>query len=364
MKTRSHCRLSARSFCALHASRVALAVLVCAGWNAAGAATLCVTNGDVAGLQSALATAAGNGEDDLIELQQGQYPMPSNFVLSYQAVTEHHDITIEGGYSASFGNDCATPPASPDARNTVLDGGLWRLHLAPGVGSLKLKSVTLQSTFSVDAAHAPIEIGADINSTGNIAIENVIFLNNGSSTAPAVYLLAGSAAVFVQNSLFAGNVTFGQSNAVLIGSRRLSAFGDLIVNSTFSGNASSLPALDVYTPNSSAIVANDILWGNTGGDVVFSNPPSSYVLNDDFGDLLEAGGTQSANLVSVDPLFKPDFSLDDLSPLRDKGNTGSAIFSPGLFDVAGLPRVYHNEKPDIGAFEIQDVIFASGVDFN
>ena len=35
-----------------------------------------------------------------------------------------------------------------------------------------------------------------------------------------------------------------------------------------------------------------------------------------------------------------------------------------LLYVVGSPRVYHNESPDIGAFEIQDVIFAYDFDPN
>jgi hypothetical protein len=58
-------------------------------------------------------------------------------------------------------------------------------------------------------------------------------------------------------------------------------------------------------------------------------------------------------------MFNPDFSLQALSPLRDKGSLGggAAAFSPGLFDVAGQTRVYPAGLPDIGAFENNDVIF-------
>src|ERR1700754_4123298 len=77
----------------------------------ARAATFCITAGDIAGLQSTLATASSNGEDDVIELQAGQYSMPSNFLLHYDASpTEHHDLTIQGGYGDNLGNPCGTPP--------------------------------------------------------------------------------------------------------------------------------------------------------------------------------------------------------------------------------------------------------------
>ncbi len=67
--------------------------------------------------------------------------------------------------------------------------------------------------------------------------------------------------------------------------------------------------------------------------------------------------------MSIDPLFNVDYSLSDFSPLRDKGSAGAPFFSPGDFDVEGQPRIYHSEHVDIGAFEVQDVIFAHDFDF-
>jgi hypothetical protein len=352
-------------------SRILARICVCAALllAAAGsrwsfAATFCVTAGDMSGLQSALATAAGNGEDDLIELQGGQYPMPASFLLEYNAITEHHDVTIEGGYGANIGDPCGTPPTFPDPRVTVLDGGLWRAHLAVGVGSFTMRAVTVQNTFDIDPNHAPVEITAAPNSTGNITLENAIFSGNGSTTKPAIYLFSDQGAVLIQNALFDFNVSFSGQSAVRIGSLR--AGGSIctsIVNATFTANTTSTAGIDVSTQMCFALAANDIFWGNgAGGDVQFDNPSNTYVEYSDLGDLAEAQNTQSSNLLSVDPLFLPDYSLHDLSPLRDKGSSGGFVFSPGSFDVVGNPRTY-GTNPDIGAFEVQDVIFADGFDW-
>jgi hypothetical protein len=344
------------------AARVSSVMLAFAACHAARAATFCITDGDIASLQSALATAASNGEDDLLELQIGDYPMGANFLLDYPSV-EARALTIEGGYSENFGNACGTPPASPDARLTVLDGGLWRLHLAAGAGSIALKGLTVQGTFGTDAIHAPVEISADPGATGTITTENTMFLGNASTMTSAINFSAAQGAISVQNSVFASNVTFAAINPVRFRSVRNGSLCATLVNSTFAGNLSNLPALYLITPNCSAVAANDIFWANLpGGGIAFANAPGVYLIADDLADLNEATGTQAAGLLSVDPLFDVAFSLQDYSPLRDKGNIGGGVFSPGMFDVGGQPRIYHAELPDIGAFEIQDVIFASSLD--
>jgi hypothetical protein len=333
----------------------------------ARAATFCVTAGDTVGLQSALTLASNNNEDDLIELQAGQYSMGSNFLLGYDSPTEYHDLTIAGGYGDNFGNPCGTPPAVADASVTILDGGLLHVHFAGGVGSFTLDSVTVQNTFGTDPIHAPVQIGGYPNWTGNVTIRNSIFFGNASTTTSGVYIFAAEGALSVQNSVFAGNVSLSSQNPVHVGSLQTGGgLCTLIVNSTFTANTSPIAGVDVVTPTCLAVAANDIFWGNPHGNIQFDYPQFAYLINDDLGDLSEANGTQASNLLAVNPLFNADFSLQDFSPLRDKGNPGGggSVFSPGTFDVAGMPRVYHNEVPDIGAFEIQDVIFAGGVDFN
>jgi len=328
------------------------------------ATTYCIAAGDFVGLQGALADAATNNADDVIELQSGLYSMPSNFLLWYEATSEYHDLTIEGGYSDNLGNPCGSPPTVPDARLTVLDHGLFRVHLAGGAGSFTLKSVTVQNTFSTDPNDPPVEIGGYPNSTGNVTIQNSMFIGNGSTTRAGVYLFASEGALSIYNSVFATNVSFSSESPVRLGSQRTNgSFCALIVNSTFTGNSSSVPAVDVQTSMCSSVVANDIFWGNVGSaDAYFAVPDNTYLATDDFGDLADAVNTHAADLLSVDPLFNPDHSLRDLSPLRDKGSDGGSIFSPGAYDVVGNTRTA-GAKPDIGAFEIQDVIFAHGFDF-
>ena len=115
-----------------------------------------------------------------------------------------------------------------------------------------------------------------------------------------------------------------------------------------------------------AILANDILFNNSSGDIYFFFPAMTYLVNDDLGNLNEADNTTASDLISLNPLFNADFSLEDYSLLRDRGSDGDIVFTPGPFDVVGNPRTYYAGHPgahtDIGAYEIQDVIFVHAFD--
>jgi hypothetical protein len=222
--------------------------------------------------------------------------MPSGFVLDFPSA-EAHSLTIEGGYSPNFGNDCGTPPASPDARLTVLDRGLWRLHLATGAESITLRGLTLQNTSSADPTLAPIEIDADAAATGTIALENAMLIGNSSLGTSAIHLSAGQGAVSVQNSLLASNVTLAAINPIRFRSVRNGSFCVSIVNSTFAGNVSAQPSVYVINPSCLTIAANDIFWGNATSDVVFSNLAGTYLVSDDLSAIADATGTQSFDVL-------------------------------------------------------------------
>lgn len=321
--------------------------------------TTCISEGDIAGLQSALNAAATNGDDDLIQLEAGNYSMPSGFVLAFPS-TEAHSLTIEGGYSPFFGNDCGLAPATPDARATVLDRGLWRLHLATGAPSITLRSVTIRNTSSADPALAPVQIDADAAASGTIEVENAMLLGNSSAGTSAIYFSAGQGAIDIHNSLLASNVSLAAINPIRFRSVKNGSFCISIVNSTFAGNVAAQPSVYVINPSCLAIAANDIFWGSAASDVVFSNLAGTYLVSDDLSAPGDAGGTQSFDVVSVDPMFSADFSLLARSPLRNKGNSGGggvSVFTPGPFDVEGKDRAYPAGLPDIGAFENLDVIF-------
>lgn len=359
MQTKSCSRETHPSF------RAALGLLSFAVASFSAQATVyCVTAGDVQGLQNAMSDASINGQSDEIRLQGGFYSISANFLLSYgpTAADQGGDLTITGGYGPTIGDDCGLAPSVPDASATVLEGGLWRTRLSPAGGSIGLTALTLQSTFSADPVHATIELSADPNAPGNIDIENVKFVDNSAIATSAIYVMAGQGGVIVRNSLFASTVSLSAGSPIQMGSSAVGSFCVGILNSTFAATASNSAALDVSAANCPVIVANDIFWNNTqGGDLVFDHPQSAYLFSVDLADVGEAANTNATDLYTYNPLFNADFSLTDFSPLRDRGTASSGI-PIGNYDVVGLPRVYHDERPDIGAFEIQDVIMAYDFD--
>lgn len=342
-----------------------LAPLTLSAAPASHAATFCITSGDVAGLSTAMLTASSNGVSDTIRLQAGFYAVPANFLLAYSpsGADQGGDLSIEGGYGPTIGDDCGLAPTVADASVTVLEGGRWRSQLSSAGGSLSMNSMTLQSTYGTDPAHASIEFGAEPGATGDILIDNVMFIDNSSLNSAVISLMADAGAVSVRNALFASTIALGSSSPIRIGSLRNGSFCTMIVNSTFASTAASAPALQVSAMNCPAVIANDILWDNPqGGDLVVDAPLNAFLFSMDIERTDQASGTHVTDLYSVDPQLKADFSLADLSPLRDKGNPGTLVFAPGDFDVVGNPRTYHGILPDIGAFEIQDVIFAYDFD--
>ena len=98
-------------------------------------ANSCVSNPTE--LQTALTTAASNGEDDTIQIVQGTYS--GNFTYaSYEA----NSLTVEGGYTSG----CASQVIAP--ANTVLDGGGTDTVLAlvsQGAANFSVEGLTLQN---------------------------------------------------------------------------------------------------------------------------------------------------------------------------------------------------------------------------
>ena len=136
-------------------------------------ADFCVSN--AAGLQAALTTAGGNGQDDTIRIVQGTYT--GNFI--YSSITEAYDLAIEGGYTAS----CASRVVDP--AKTVLDGNNTNTVLSFSTDQavdLSVDGLTLQNG---DATSSGTGGGGGlyINYSGDrgaISISNTIISDNFS----------------------------------------------------------------------------------------------------------------------------------------------------------------------------------------
>jgi hypothetical protein len=333
--------------------------------DAATAAETCVLAGDAPAFQAALDTAASNGQDDVIMLQAGDYDLTAAPTLSYLPGAEQHDLTIVGGYFADpeSGDPCGGIQ-SLDARDTVIEGGKEILLAMPsGVGSITLSTFTIASMVS---SGKPVVIGAPAGATGDLTVDKMIFKQNGSSGDTAVSLEADSGALIVANSVFDQNISLASYNAVRIHNRRPDdSLCIEITQSTFARNATSVPAVglggDGLSEPCAPLVIDSVFWGNSTGQLQVNWPAVGIFFNDDVGDLSELDGMDVSDTISVDPLFAANLSLSDMSPLRDAGLV-SGLIPNGTYDVTGSQRIY-GSMPDIGAFEIQDVIFAHPFDW-
>ncbi len=144
--------------------------------NLASAADICV--GTAEELNIALATAASNGQDDVIKIVQETYN--GNFIY---ASTEAFGVTIEGGYISG----CASRVV--DATNTVLD--------AQGNGTvLVLSAPEVSVNFMVDG----------------ITIQNGNFTGG---TTSGVYINSDGGRVEFSNNIL-NNSTFGVHSQVVL----------------------------------------------------------------------------------------------------------------------------------------------------
>ena len=135
--------------------------------NQSLATTYCVA--DEAELIAALDAAEGNGEDDVIKVQQRTYD--GNFVYTS---TESFGVTIEGGYTVG----CVSRTVDPI--NTVLDGdeaGVVLALSAPGVAAnFVVDGLTIMNGNVTDSGG-----GLFINTSGGDITVRKNFINNNSA---------------------------------------------------------------------------------------------------------------------------------------------------------------------------------------
>ena len=342
------------------------AALLAAAAVPAAAATFCAT--DSAGLQSALTTAAGNGEDDTIHVGAGTFVPPSVQGFSY-AGTDPHSLTVDGGYVAFLGNPCGLH--FEGANFTVIDGNadgrLFDFSPYSGSGDLHLGRLTFRNGVSL-ANNSPVGIGIG-GYTGTVTLDRVVVSGNVTQVAAIFASTAGP--VVVQNSVFVDNIiTPGYSNPAAVEFDSFNSngpSGGLVFNgNTVAGNISMIAggsARASFTVKDGPLhLANDIFWGNTNVDLIVDAEgvvPAGISYNDIGVGQYFGWSDSGGNYSNVDPLFMGagDYRLMPSSPLRDSGNN-AAVGGVGSYDAAGGTRIVG--QIDVGAYEIPDRIFKNG----
>lgn len=334
----------------------------------ANAAVFCVTNGTE--LHNALLTAGSNGADDEIRVGAGVFTFSSGSTAFSYSTNEDFNVSIVGGYNTG----CSSIVVFPILTTLNGDGARQVLSVkgsSASHGSLYVAHLLIRNGYS-DQLGAGLSMGGPAGFAGRASVQNVVFVNNTSTTAAGgLAISADLGRITVNNSLFIANACAWDSCAF-----------DLI------SNAASTP-LDP-TPvefGNNTVVDNyciagapascDVTGGRFFGSAHAAFFNNVFAFNDEV-DLRVQGanvdldhnniplwvGTPSqadGNLALSDPQFvgSGNYRLRSDSPLRDGGVMGFYPFY--TVDLDGQTRVY-GPSVDIGAFENHVAIFGNGFD--
>lgn len=325
------------------------------------AATFSVST--VSQLETALATAENNDEDDTINIAAGTYSLTATLSYDTQRFDEKRAIVLQG-----IGGE------------VVLDGqGISRrvLFIRNANAGITIRDIIVTNGYAPEGDNGA---GLLINiSGGDLILENCqitncfagafYFTNHGGGA----YITAGIGAnVFIRNCIIAGNTAKGLGGGLYLNviNGTLTFVNNTVVNNL---NKTSIVEggggiyLRLFFDSVVARLYNNILWGNSfshsDGDLyiddavaVPAKAATVFVYNNAYKQLdwnLGDNLTLSEN-INQDPLLSADFHLASSSPCLDAGNP----VAPWLFtqDFEGDPRTVDgncdgSSLPDIGADE-------------
>jgi hypothetical protein len=319
------------------------------------AATFCV--GSESALQDALDTASINGENNTIKVRSGTYNAPS-FGFNYSQNAGNFNLDLEGGWNAG----CAAQTRK--ASLTVLDG--QSIHEV-----LRFAASATGSSGNITLRYFDVYHGLDQNGyspaldvlvyDGNVRVEGCRFRNNVSGSFPDVVSIEGHAGTIY----FRGNVVADNSapqNSALMSIFAAAAPGAVYINNNtiadnvFATTGPVYGTLFTYTVS----LSNNILWSN-GGPEIWGGA-NALMYNNDVDQIGATPAPGSVANISADPQFAGalDRHILSSSPARDAGtNTPAGGTLP--VDLDGNPRTVSGQI-DMGAYELQDDIFADGFD--
>jgi predicted outer membrane repeat protein len=242
-----------------------------------------------------------------------------------------------GGMYNRLGNPILTNVAFNSNTAGSFGGGVYNIESSPALTNV---------TFSANSAGW----GGGMQNTlfSNPTLTNVTFGNNSayygggmrnSNSAPALL-----------------NVTFSSNQASDGGGGMYNLMGSnpMLTNVTFSQNSAETDGGGVYNSDSSPIIRNTILWGNSSPDLlqITDSGSSAPIVSD---SVIQGGYTGGANIITSDPL---------LATLADNGGytqthallTGSSAIDTGNAAVCPASDQRGVARPqgagcDIGAYE-------------
>lgn len=300
-------------------------------------------------LQTALVTAASNGEDDIVNLAPGTYS-GSGFSYVLSSGDDNRSLSVQG----------------TDAASTILDfGGAHFFVSTAGLADdssadVILRRMTFRNGNGCDGG------GLEMDSiAASLSVEASIFIDNEACDGDGggANLSSVSGAITVVDSVFSRN-THGVSGDDGGGLYVQTSTGTVVLtnntvvaNATDGGRGDGI-AVWLLEDSASASLYNNIVYGNGAEDLyvnddgfgsgtgaavaLYSNDFTTFAIR--VGDNLTQGGN-----IDQDPVLTADFHLPDASPALDVGNN-SAPSLPAI-DFEGEPRIM-NATVDMGADEL------------
>ena len=317
----------------------------------------------VAQLETALATAENNGEDDTINITAGTYNLTNSLNYDFQSFNEKKAIALQGV-----------------GGKAVLDGnGLNSrvLFIRNSDADITIRNIIMTNGYAQEGDNGA---GLFINiSGGNLYLENCEISNSNAAafyftnSGGGAYITAGlNANINIRNCVIANNTAKGEGGGLYLNLIN----GTLtFVNNTVVDNLNKTSIVEkgggiylkLHFDSAIAHLYNNILWGNEftsgNGDLyiedAFADPTkaaSVFMHNNNYNHLdwnLGDNLTLSDN-ISLAPLLSTDFHLDTNSPSVDTGTSAAPWL--GTVDFEGDSRSLDgdcdsNSIPDIGADE-------------
>ena len=344
----------------------AVAVLLCLAVLPVRAATFCVSTGTQ--LYNSLVTAANNGQNDLINIQQGVMTGTGAPAASarweYRAQPNDNAtaLTISGGWNAGCASQVVNPLATQlDAQNAATAIEITNGSGDPLSGAFIVRNLTITRGRALVATDgAGVLWRVDGTATNSLLLENVFVAAStsaASNTAPVMVTQSGSGSVKIRNANINNNVMASGGGSgglsVTIGG---TAVGFLSNNSIYSNTAGDAAAglylFGVITASNNAVAGNTSTAG-TSYQAYAAVGTGLTLRNNHFATRLFTGGASSEmGTTTGDPQWDIVGSIatpKTISVLRDSG-TNSPTGGLAATDFSGNARIV-NVTVDRGAIE-------------
>ena len=283
--------------------------LVMWGMGPIGAATFCVETAEE--LHSTLTIAAGNSEDDTVQLVQGLYE--GNFVY---ASTEAFSLSVHGGYTVG----CASREIAPV--NTILDGidaDTVLVFSSNQPANFQIEGLTLQNGNGIDGGGLVVLTSGDLT-----LVQSTIINNRGGNNAGGVFVAANG--VSLSGNTFSGNSGGGVGAVLAIATVVTLTQNTISGNSGDSGSRQTFGGVslggDTVTFRGNTVISNMSLFANPGGDAVFLRGEATVIASDNTisNNINESGLGASAPTVVVENNIVTGNTVD---AIRVSGETGT-----------------------------------------